>query len=159
MLFHEADIYDTDDWSLTPECFSYLDKAFGPFSLDAFANYYNANCLRFYSLFYTPNALGVDAFSYSWEGENVLLVPPVLCVGRALHHLRLCQAKGTLVAPKWPSSHCWPLLLKEFRKFILEVKIFKGNKILRHGLNQKTLLGADFFQGEMLAVVLDYSHN
>ena len=85
------------------------------------------------------------------------MVPPILCIGRTLYHLRLCKAKGVLVAPKWPSSHYWPLLLNDYSKFILDVRAFKGNIVLKHGLNTNSLLGAPYFQGDVLAIFLDCS--
>ena len=88
-------------------------------------------------------------------GENILMVPPVNAIGKAMSHLRLCKAKGVLVAPKWSSSYFWPLLLNEFSRFILDIKVFKGNKVLCHGLNKSSLLGAPFFTGEVIAVCLD----
>ena len=88
-ISRQADMLDTDDWGLTTEFFQILQNIYGVFTLDAFANFYNTKCDRFYSLFHAPNSLGVDAFTYDWHEENVLMVPPVLNVGRALHHLRL----------------------------------------------------------------------
>ena len=82
------------------------------------------------------------------------MVPPVLKVGKALHHLRFCRAKGVLVAPKWPSSHFWPLLINDFSRYISNVRIFKGNRVLTHGLNKNSLLGADYFQEILLLLLL-----
>ena len=154
-ISRQADMLDTDDWGLTTEFFQILQNLYGVFTLDAFANFYNTKCDRFYSLFHAPNSLGVDAFTYDWHEENVLMVPLVLNVGRALHHLRLCKAKGVLVAPKWPSSHFWPLLMKEFYSYIKDVRVFKGNKVLIHGLNKNSLLGAEYFQGDIIVVALN----
>ena len=113
---------------------------------------------RFYSLFYWPNSAGVDALTHDWSGENLLLVPPVNAIGKVLHHLKTCRAKGVLVAPKWPSSYFWPLLLNELARFILEMKVYKGNKVLCHGLNQNSLLGSREFSGDVIAVKLDCSN-
>ena len=60
-----------------------------------------------------------------------------------------------LVAPKWPSSHFWPLLMKEFYSYIKDVRVFKGNKVLIHGLNKNSLLGAEYFQGDIIVVALN----
>ena len=150
-----ADIIDIEDWGLTPSFFSILNNRYGPFSLDAFANYYNAKCSKFYSLYHCPGSAGVDALTQNWLGENVLLVPPVNAIGNTLHHLRVCKAKGVLVAPKWPSGVFWPLLKNEFSEFIVEVKVFKGNKVLCHGLNKNSILGSPDFTGDIIAVSLD----
>ena len=154
----EAEIVDVEDWGISPSFFQFLNTRYGPFSMDAFANFYNAKCPRFYSLFHCPNSAGVDALTHNWFGENLLLVPPVNAIGKALHHLKICRAKGVLVAPKWPSSYFWPLLLNEFSKFIIEMRVFKGNKVLCHGLNQNSLLGSSQFTGDVVTVNLDCSN-
>ena len=154
----EAEIVDVEDWGISPTFFQFLNTRYGPFSMDAFANFYNAKCPRFYSLFHCPNSAGVDALTHNWFGENLLLVPPVNAIGKALHHLKICRAKGVLVAPKWPSSYFWPLVLNEFSKFIIEMRVFKGNKVLCHGLNQNSLLGSSQFTGDVVTVNLDCSN-
>jgi hypothetical protein len=47
-----------------------------------------------------PNCSGIDAFSFDWKKDIVLMVPPVTCIGRALIHLKTCKSIGVLVAPK-----------------------------------------------------------
>ena len=153
----EADIADVEDWGITRSFFIILNNLYGPFTLDAFANFYNMKVPRFYSLYHCPGTCGVDAFLQDWEKENVLMVPPVSAVGRALSHLRLCKSKGVLIVPKWPSSHFWPLLMDEFYCHISDIKVFKGKHVLCHGLNTNSLLGAPYFNGDILAVVLDCS--
>ena len=152
-----ADIIDIEDWGITDSFYTFLNNSYGPFSLDAFANFYNRKCPRFYSLFHCPGSLGVDALTYDWQGETVLLVPPVNAIGKALTHLKTCKAKGVLIAPKWPSSYFWPMLLNEFIPYILEIRSFKGSKVLRQGLNKNSLLGASNFTGEVISVNLDCS--
>ena len=151
----EADIIDIEDWGITKAFFSIINNLYGPFTIDAFANFYNSKCPRFYSLFHTPGSTGVDALSYNWHGENVLLVPPVNAIGKALAHLRICKAKGVLVAPKWKSSFFWPLLKNNFSKYISDFRTFKGSKVLQHGLNKNSLLGSPSFSGDVIAVCLD----
>ena len=151
----EADKVDVEDWGITSCLFKILNTCYGPFTLDAFANFYNNKVDRFYSLFHCPNSLGVDAFSYNWAGENVLLVPPVNAVGRALAHHKLCRSKGVLVAPRWRSSYFWPLIQDTYACFITDLKVFKGKNVLCHGLNKNSLLGASYFQGDVIAVAID----
>ena len=151
----EADIVDIEDWGITSNLFTILNNSHGPFTLDAFGNSYNKKCSRFYSLFHSPGSLGVDALTHDWKGENVLLVPPVNAIGQALSHLKICRAKGVLVAPKWPSSYFWPLLLNEFHRYILEIRVFKGKNVLCHGFNKNSILGSPDFEGEVMSVALD----
>ena len=153
----EADIIDVEDWGLTPFFFEMLNCRHGPFTLDAFASDYNAKCTRFYSLFHCPGSLGVDSLTHNWHGENVLLVPPVNAIGQALTHLLACRSKGVLIAPKWPSSYFWPILLNRFNRFTTEVRVFKGRNVLCHGLNNNSILGSPDFAGDVISVALDCS--
>ena len=151
----EADAVDIEDWGISSSFFKILDTLHGPFTLDAFANFYNAKVDRFYSLFHCPNSSGVDAFSYDWKNENVLLVPPVSAIGRALAHLKLCKAKGVLVAPLWKSSYFWPLIQDTFAGYLTDLRVFKGKNVLCHGLNNNSLLGASYYQGDVVAAAFD----
>ena len=153
----EAIMVDTDDWQLSDSFFKLLNERWGPLTLDCFANYYNKKLDRFYSLFNSPNCEGVDAFTFNWEGENCLLVPPVCVVAMTLQHLRLCRARGVLVVPFWPSAAFWPLLIRDFRPHIRDSLKVKGRNVLRHGLNENSLLGSSEFMGNMLALLVDCS--
>ena len=146
---------DIEDWQLTDSFFKILNNRYGPFTLDAFSNSYNTKCPRFYSLFHCPGSLGVDALTFDWHGENVLLVPPINAIGQALSNLRICKTKGVLVAPKWPSSYFWPLLLNDFSRFTTEVRVFKGKNVLCHGFNKNSILGSPDFEGEVISVAID----
>ena len=151
----EAEMVDTDDWTISSEFFEFINNRWGPLSVDYFANFYNNKLNRFYSLFNSPGCEGVDAFSYNWHGEACLLVPPVCVTGRVLRHLRMCKAWGVLVVPCWPSAHFWPMLLGEFNGNILDLMRVKGKNVLRHGMNSNSLLGSSWFKGDILAMHID----
>jgi predicted CxxxxCH...CXXCH cytochrome family protein len=53
---------------------------------------------------------GVDAFAYSWRGENVWLVPPPKLVLRTVAHCKASKAQGILIIPKWTSAVYWPTI-------------------------------------------------
>ena len=98
-----------------------------------------------------------DAFSFNWEGEFILLVPPVSIIGRVLQHLELCEGKGVLIVPCWPSSYFWPILINDFANYVQDILKVKGLNILIHGYNQNSLLGSNQFHGFMLVIKLDCS--
>ena len=156
-ISREPEILDTDDWGISPNFFQFLEKRYGSFTLDAFANSYNNKVSKFYSLFNVPGSAGVNAFSYDWSGEFVLLVPPVSIVGRVLHHMALCRSSGVLLIPCWPSAYFWPILINDFSCFILDIIKVKGSKILIQGYNRNSLLGSDRFFGFMLIIRIDCS--
>ena len=43
-----ADAVDVDDWGISPEFFQILDKRWGPFTVDLFANFYNNKCSKYF---------------------------------------------------------------------------------------------------------------
>ena len=90
---------DHDDWETTKGLFRFLDKKWGPFTIDRFADNHNTKTGRFYSKFLCPDTEGVNAFHFSWFGENNYLVPPVYLVPYVLKHMKYYRAKGTLVIP------------------------------------------------------------
>ena len=75
-------------------------------------------------------------------------------VGRVIHHLKLCQGKGVLVVPKWSSAK---FLTNVFRYNIKDMIQVKGKNVLRQGLNKNSLFGSSSFNGDILAVLLDFS--
>ena len=152
-----ADRVDIDDWQISKEFFSIIDGRWGPITIDLFANYYNTKCERFYSLFYSPYSHGVDAFRYDWEGENALLVPPIPLITRALTHARLCKCKCILITPLWTSATFWPVLTGEYMKYVRDSLQVKGTSVLQHGRNTKSIFGANNFQGDLLALKLDFT--
>jgi len=95
---------DYDDWGVSTEFFQFIDKIWGPHTIDRFADELNAKLPKFNSEFWTPGVFQVDAFACDWRGDNNWLVPPTYLVGDVLRHLRSCQAEGTLVIPSWPSA-------------------------------------------------------
>ena len=47
-----------------------LEELRGPHTVDCFANYYTAKLLRFFSLFWNPDAPGIDFFAQELSSEN-----------------------------------------------------------------------------------------
>ena len=135
---------DSDNWSIDDVSFQNINKAFGPFTIDRFADDLNKKLHRFNSKYHCPYTEGVNAFSIDWKGENNWICPPVHLIGSVLRHMRLCKCSGTLLVPVWPSSYFWPLiypngrLMSKFIKSFLSISpvfespvngiVFKGRK-------------------------------
>jgi hypothetical protein len=102
---------DTDDWELSWDTVAELERQFGGWDVDRFADNLNAKAPRFNSLFGCPGAEAVDAFTQLWSGVRNLLVPPVPLIARVLAHLVEAGAMGILVVPRWTGQDWWPLLL------------------------------------------------
>ena len=64
---------DTSDWQLNPKLFRYLDKLWGPHSIDRFASMENTQVPRYKSRWRDPTSEGIDALHYSnksWRDEH-----------------------------------------------------------------------------------------
>ena len=110
-------LIDYDDWGLNQEIFDIIDDAWGPHTVDRFANEYNAKLVRYNSRYWAKGTEAVDAFTVDWSMENNYWCPPIYLVPRVLYHARVCKCKGTLIVPEWPSAVFWPLISPDGQKF------------------------------------------
>ena len=62
-------ITDYDDWSITPQCFEYLNSIWGIHTCDLFASYVNHKINKFYARYWMPGCVGVDAFAFAWQKD------------------------------------------------------------------------------------------
>ena len=154
-------LIDHDDWRTTQNLFAILDRMWGPFTIDRFADSSNTKLKRFNSKYLCPNTEQVDSFTSAWTGENNFIVPPVSLVPRALAHMEASGAQGTIVVPFWPSAAFFPLIRKsgnEFQPFIKEAKIFKHGEgeWLQQGANKTVFIGSEQFQSDVLALLVQF---
>ena len=161
VLNEQADLIskliDYDDWGVSDEFFSYMNSLWGPFQVDRFANNENNKLHRFNSVVWTPNCEAVDAFSENWSDTNSWLVPPIYLICKTLRHIVNCNAHGTLIVPKWPSSIFWPLIVDRdsfCASHIQEALEFSYNGIYVQGRNKNALFGSEKFKGNVLAIRL-----
>ena len=94
--------------------------------------------------------------SRGMEIENNCLVPPVHCITRAVQHLLVCGAVGTLVVPYWPSNVFWPFLFANAIQFQPYVPAYINSPdpagIFSLGRYKDSLIGSDRFKSAVLAV-------
>lgn len=147
---------DTDDWQITEEFFQTLEIRWGPHTIDCFATYYNAKLARFFSRFWNPGAHGIDFFVQDLQGENCLLVPPVVILPRVLHYMYVQKALGTIVAPLWRSASFWPLIQRKYSAYVKDYVVELGGVALKHGRNTNSLLGSRSFNGQVIALRCDF---
>jgi len=95
---------DSDDWSVDDISFRQLERRFGPFTVDLFANEFNRKVSRFYAQFFAPSAISVEAFSQNWSGENAWVCPPVKHVIGVVKKIRQDPMEGVLIVPDWKSA-------------------------------------------------------
>ena len=68
-------MYVFEDWETTNTLFKYLNRVWGSFTIDRFANNKSCKTKVFNSKHRCPNTACVDAFSASWQQKNNYLVP------------------------------------------------------------------------------------
>lgn len=154
-------VIDYDDWSISQEFYDHASSLFCPFTVDRFASSLNAKCTKFYSKFWCPGTLGVDAFSTDWANENNWLVPPLYLVPCTVFHLEHCRARGVLIVPAWQFSVFWPVLFPSNgpRFSIMQVMEFSDPRHIfgpsPAGLH--TIFSDSHFKSPVLVIVLDAS--
>ena len=146
-----------DDWCLSEVFFETINTEWGPFTIDCFATYYNTKLPCFFSRFWNPGALAVDAFAQDWSAENALLVPLLTLIPSVLSSLQSCHGTGVLVFPWWPSSPFWPLLWTIYKPFIHGVVTMPRKFALVHRRNINSLLGSSELKSMIAAVKLELS--
>ena len=80
--------FDSDDWSVCDEIYTELNNRWGPYTFDRFAHDYNARCVKFSSRFWCSGTSGLDAFKYSWDGENNWIVPPAKLIAKCIRKIQ-----------------------------------------------------------------------
>jgi hypothetical protein len=102
---------DYSQWKLDPRVFLSLNKRFGPFSIDLFADRHNHQLPKFLSWRPDPKAFATDAFLHDWSSETCnYAFPPFALIGQIIRKLQLDQADLLLVAPAWSAQHWFALL-------------------------------------------------
>ena len=96
---------DRGDWRLHPGLFRSLHRDWGPFSVDRFATFNNAQLPRYNSAWLDQASEGLDAFAQSnWVRESNYCNPPWELLDRLAQLLDETGAQATVVAPCWPAQ-------------------------------------------------------
>ena len=88
-------------------------------------------------------------------GSEMCIRDSVHCITRAVQHLLVCGAVGTLVVPYWPSNVFWRFLFAnaiQFQPYVLEDIHFPNpSGIFALGCYKDSLIGSDRFNSAVLA--------
>jgi hypothetical protein len=103
-------IVDPGDWRVVDWLFLLCEGWWGPHSVDRFADWDNAKLPRFNSKWWCPQTEAVNTYSQQWGGENNWVVPPFGEIFNVAVHIMECEAKATLVVPRWTGQVWWPIL-------------------------------------------------
>ena len=156
---HISRIIDHDDWGISQNLFEYIDALWGPHEIDFFATDYNAKLPVFYSRFWMPGAIGIDAFTVDWYGVNGWFVPPVCIVAKVIQYMKQCRAYGTVVLPCWQSASFWPMIsdgVGFIKEAIAHVEL-PGRKECYAAGKTGSLFGKDDLPFKMYAIRFDFS--
>ena len=92
-------------WHMHPKLFSYIDRIFGPHSIDRFASILTRQLPRYNSLYWDPETEGVDALHQSnWFTEVNFVNPPFRMLPQVINHICQTRAEATIIAPHWPAQ-------------------------------------------------------
>ncbi|MES9880717.1 MAG: reverse transcriptase domain-containing protein [Sedimenticola sp.] len=94
----------THEWKLHPGVFRYIDKAFGPHTVDRFASFQTRQLPRYNSLSYDPETEAIDALSQDWRNEVNFVNAPFRLIPKVIDLVQNQSASATLIAPHWPNQ-------------------------------------------------------
>ena len=118
------------EWHIHRDLFKFIDKMFGPHTVDRFGSILIRQLPRYNSLYWDPETEGVDALSQSnWQSEINFVNPPFRLLPKVIDHVCATNAEATVVAPYWPAKTwfyklkkiaiCPPLRLPKPRKMCI----------------------------------------
>jgi hypothetical protein len=101
----KADMYsrfiDKDDWKLHREVVQDVFATLGTVDIDRMTSSWSAVVFSYNALYWDVEALVVDCFSQNWKSVRNWVFSPFGLVGKALTHLKFCQAWAIMVVPVW----------------------------------------------------------
>ena len=101
------------EWALDHNSFLEVQAALPDLQLDLFATQVNHKLPSFVTPYFHTGAVATDAMSLDWNRwDRVYLFPPVNMLLKVLDKLRDFRGRAILVAPLWPNSPWFPLLLE-----------------------------------------------
>lgn len=101
------------EWELNHNLFKYLERLWGPHTIDRFATGLNTQLPTYNSRFADPDSHGIDALAQQdWAAHNNYVNPPFRLIPQVLQVVSQQRAKATLIAPCWPSQP-WYQRLKQ----------------------------------------------
>ena len=99
------------EWKLDADVFQHAISVlkFIP-EVDLFASRINSQLAKFFAYRHDPEAMGVNAFSISWNDKKFYAFPPFAIISRVIQKIVYDNAMGILVVPNWPNQIWFSLL-------------------------------------------------
>ena len=93
------------EWQLNRGLFLYLNRMWGPHTIDRFATLTNTQLPSYNSRYADPCSSGIDALAQKdWAKHNNFVNPPFRMIPQVLRVIEAQGAKATLIAPWWPAQ-------------------------------------------------------
>lgn len=112
---------DRDDWRFNPRLFAYMNRQWGPHTIDRFASMENAQLTRFNARWRDPRAEDVDCLHLTdraWRTETNWCNPPWPLLDALIMKLQRSGAAATVIAPHWVGES-WHQQLMELASEII----------------------------------------
>ena len=107
------------EWELDEASFSFIQKKVPNLQIDLFATEFNRKLLTYIDPTIDPKSAGMDALATDWnQWSTIYLFPPFNLIMRVLAKLRTFKGTAALVAPLWPQSKWYPLVVELNPKII-----------------------------------------
>ena len=148
---------DTDDWAIDLESFHFIQKKFGRLEVDRFADPRNTKLPRFDSRYHCTGCETVNTFTANWSHTFNWLCPPIALIAATLKHAKLCQARGVLMVPEWPSAYYWPLLTPNGAHFYPFVRDYLVLDPYYSNNSESSSVFQGFASFRSLALLIDFS--
>ena len=95
---------DKHNWMIHQRLLNYIDKRYGPHTVDRFANCQNAQLTRYNSRYWDPLSEGVDALAQKdWAQENNFVNAPFCLIPQVLDIVQCQKAHATIAAIEVPN--------------------------------------------------------
>ena len=93
------------EWKMHPQLFKWLDKRWGPHTVDRFALEMTVQISRYNSLFYNTGTSRVDALAQTdWDTENNFINPPFWLIPKIFKKVAQTKCVAMIITPHWPSQ-------------------------------------------------------
>ncbi len=90
------------EWQMHQQVFQYIDRIWGPHTMDRFASVTTALLPQYNSRFHDPMTAGVDALAQKdWAQHMNFVNPPFRMLPQVLSKILAHQAEATVIAPMW----------------------------------------------------------
>ena len=113
----EADYFsrhfnDQLEWQMNKKIFKKLCNIWGTPDIDLFASRINAQLTNYVAWKPDPEALFIDAFTFSWQRKFMYIFPPFSLIGDVVKKIFEDQAKALLIVPIWTTQPWFTPLLQ-----------------------------------------------